>query len=437
MTSRSRRRANGDAETGWLRGLPVLAGALCVATLALVWFGWAATRDQRRSASLRVAKQTQATMVLLGIALDRDMQGAWVSVLVPVEPFNVRDTPPYDFQQVAARAFTRFSYLESFVVWNDTGSAEGRTYVLNRADRRISWDPAGQPAVAYPVILLRDPRAVRDVVGQLRRQAQYDHRFALIETTIDGVPYQVVAHLMFQPDEGHRLVAFVGFLVNLDWVRRYYFAELLHQIATLAGGRDQVSLAITDADGRPVAASEGEPAEEPTLKESFPLLFFDRRLVRSLHRGHAPIESWTACGSPGRRLGELGADGRPADVRADRLRGVRGDGRAAVRDARDPESCGAGRDEVGVRVDRYARAEDAAGADQAGRGDAGTGPVYLRRGGAGLREAAVAGDVPPGSADRQPAELLAHERSRAGVQPSSGSASANSSKTPWDSSGRG
>jgi signal transduction histidine kinase len=288
---RFRRRRSAARPDGY-RGLPVVATTLSVATLLLVWFGWAATRDVRRAARLRVTQQTEANLVLLGIALDRDMQGAWVSVLVPVELFDIQDDPPYDFLQVSTRAFARFSYLESFIVWKSDGSRDGLTYTFNRADRAVPWDPMEHSEVPYPVVLQRNPAAMQRLVALIRGHAEQGRRFAVVETSLGDVPHQVIVHLIYDGAGHHQLVGFVGFMVNLEWVRRYYFSELLQQIATLAGGQEKVSLAITDEQGRMVTASDGGTSGEPAAKRTFPLLFFDQRLLRPANDHH--IQEWTA-----------------------------------------------------------------------------------------------------------------------------------------------
>jgi signal transduction histidine kinase len=286
------RRKDSAAVSDGYHGLPLLAATLCLATLMLVWFGWAATRDLRRAARQRLTQQMEATLVLLGIAIEHDMQGAWVSVLVPVELPDIQDDPPYNFLQLSTRAFARFSYLESFIVWKRDGHPEGLTYTFNRADRAAPWDPAAQSEVAYPVAMQRNPPAMQALVGSIRREAEQGRRFVLVETPLGGVPHQVIVHLIFDGAGNHQLVAFVGFMVNLDWVRRYYFAELLQQITTLAGGQEKVSLAITDENGRDLSASQNRPAADPVAKRVFPLLFFDQRLVRPVGSHH--IQEWTA-----------------------------------------------------------------------------------------------------------------------------------------------
>lgn len=301
MIGRRFRRADAGADTTQYRGVVVLATALCVATFALVWLGWIATRDLRRSTSLLLDGRTKETLALLRAALDRDMKGAWLSVLVPVDLASIREDPPYDFLQSTRRAFARFPYPESFIVWKAEHPGD-RVYVFNRADRTVSWDPVEHAVEPYPVILLRNPPAIRGllhaVLGQGASQGASGPPFSVVDTSVNGVPYQVVVHRLFEPGGGNRLVAFVAFTVNLDWVRRQYFGELLRQVATIGGDPDAVSLAIDDDSGHRVAQSGAWPASGQTRERSFPLLFFDSALVRPLTPGSPAVLQWTARARP-------------------------------------------------------------------------------------------------------------------------------------------
>jgi signal transduction histidine kinase len=279
----------------------VLTAALCLATLMLLWFGWTATRQLKRDAELRMARRTEATLVLLRIALDRDMTGAWVSVLVPIQRFEIANDPPYDFLQQAAGAFARFSYLESFIVWKSDAGRDGLTYAFNRADRTISWAPHQASDIAYPVILHRNPEELQSLVAAIRQRAADGARFALIRTSVRGVPYEAVVHFMFQPESEQRLVTFVAFLVNLDWVRHYYFAELLRQVAALAGAPEELSLAIQDEHGALVASSGGKPGSGPAKEQAFPLLFINQTLARRGRAAVLPAEEWSASVRPSAR----------------------------------------------------------------------------------------------------------------------------------------
>src|SRR5215213_9919676 len=105
------------------------------ATMALVWFGYVATREWRSGTNLLLERRATEALALVRAALSADMKGAWLTTIVPFNSTDLDEDPPYGMFQVAARTFARFPYPESFLLWKDTGQDDGTTYVFNRADR--------------------------------------------------------------------------------------------------------------------------------------------------------------------------------------------------------------------------------------------------------------------------------------------------------------
>ncbi|MGE3189057.1 MAG: hypothetical protein AB7N90_05180, partial [Vicinamibacterales bacterium] len=89
-------------------GILALTTGLSVATVALVWLAWSATGEMRRSTALLLERRASEVLALTSAALDRDMKGAWLSFLVPLDLTTIREEPPYDLLQNFSRAFARF-----------------------------------------------------------------------------------------------------------------------------------------------------------------------------------------------------------------------------------------------------------------------------------------------------------------------------------------
>jgi signal transduction histidine kinase len=274
------------------RGVLLFAAGLAVATGLTFWLGLRATRAWQRST--REAAETRANEVaaLLTVALERDMKGGQVSVLVP---FNeaVVNSPPYELADRFARGFARFPYLETFYVWFERGGPNGSTYVFNRADRTPRWDTAPPPRDPFPVVFRQDPPPLRDLVVRARAVAANGLRFDLQEITIEGVRYQAVAQLMYEGEGDHaRVAAVVGFLVDLDWVERHYFADFIRQIQGIIGD-PTLSIEILNADAAPVAAVGPPSTGALQHTRSFGFAFADQALVAELPRAQRP-RPWTA-----------------------------------------------------------------------------------------------------------------------------------------------
>ncbi len=281
-----------DPERRNARVVLLFAAGLALATGLTFWLGLRATREWQRST--REAAETRANEVaaLLTVALERDMKGGQVSVLVPFNEGLV-NSPPYELADRFARGFARFPYLESFYVWTEVDGSDGSTYVFNRADRMPRWDTAPPPADPFPVVFRRDPAPLLDVVARIRAGAVDGPRFGVQDIDINGVRYETVTQLMYegQGSQAH-LSAAVGFLVDLDWAQRHYFKDFIQQIQGIIGD-PTLSIEIRNADAQPVA-SVGPPfAGALHHTRTFGFAFADQALLAELPRAARP-QPWTA-----------------------------------------------------------------------------------------------------------------------------------------------
>jgi signal transduction histidine kinase len=261
----------------------------------LAAIGYAAIRQSQQRARLLLERRSAELLSLLWAGLRQDMRGAQTTVLTPVTASQLWLDPPFDLAEVFARGFARFPYPESFFAWLDTGGA-GTTHVFGRTERPAPWQTQDDLARPYPARVVHDPPAMRPVVALARTLAEDDRADVCFETSIDGVPYQVVAHPVFRDDDsdpnGARLLGVAGFTVNLDWVRRSYFQELLLQIAHIGGDPDDVLLTVLDDRNEVVAASHPSRRDVMRSDRSFALLFADPALLRSTSSHQPPL--WTA-----------------------------------------------------------------------------------------------------------------------------------------------
>ena len=276
------------------------AAGLCVATVALVWLGYIATREWRSGTEQLRERRAAEALALSVAALSRDMKGAWASLIVPINQFTLQEDPPYDLLQQTAQIFAKFPYPESFIVWK-TDKGTPRTFVFNRADRQPAWDRSPLSDDPFPVVLLRDPPELSPVIDAIRRAAGSGSPFIFVESRVSGAPYQVVAHLMFASTPPHSLSALAAFTINLQWVRTDYFGPLLSQVARIGGNEDSLSLAVTDEHGTLVAGS-GAPTTPKVqdIARHFPLLFLDPAVLTPSNRRDSLVRQWTVHVRPSR-----------------------------------------------------------------------------------------------------------------------------------------
>jgi two-component system phosphate regulon sensor histidine kinase PhoR len=287
----------------------ILATGLCVAAGALLALGYVATGEWQRNSVLAADRQAAVKLNLLTTALSHDMKAAQVSLLVPLEAADVAEDPPHDLRQTVARGLARFPYPEWFFVAHAVDGGRERTWLFTRADRPPPWG-AGLPQGMgrHTVVMTPDVPALRELVGQLRRQPTPGRRFTAFESEIHQTRYQIVAVSLRSRSQ---VTDLAGFAVNLGWVRDHYFAELLDQVSRI-GGAGAVSLAVLD-EAEAVVANTGSLAPGASVRQRpFRLMFFDSAMTALLPpRATAPRE-WRARAGPMDGDGVLAAAARGA-----------------------------------------------------------------------------------------------------------------------------
>src|SRR4029077_6149854 len=86
--------------------------------------------------------------------------------------------------------------------------------------------------------------------------------------------------------------AAVAFTVNVEWVRREYFAPLLQQVARIGGNEAALSLTGADETGRIVASSGAYSRSRRLLKRPFALAFLDAALLPDASAQRLAPRAW-------------------------------------------------------------------------------------------------------------------------------------------------
>src|SRR5262249_51453880 len=115
---------------------------------------------------------------------------------------------------------------------------------------------------------------------QIQRNDASRAPFTLMETTIDGVPYQIIAHTVINPNVGQQVTHAVAMAINLDWVQRNYFAPILTQISGIGGLSDTANFSVTDDAGHVLARTGPVLLGGRDLQRSFPLMFLEPTALR-------------------------------------------------------------------------------------------------------------------------------------------------------------
>jgi signal transduction histidine kinase len=255
----------------------VLASAIGLSALALVWIGYRAVVEWRHAAGLVASRRAAAAADLLVSALSHDMRGAQTLVLQGAS----RDTlapSSADLMHPVAGAFTRYPYAEAFFSWRD--AADNDVVFYTRAERRPSWLSGTINTTLYPVMTASDPHVARKLLDRIGADTLQGRRFSAFTLQIDGGVYQVVASIAYGDPKRETPLAVVGYIVNLNWAREHYFRDLATQVTAIESADHSVRLTIVDDRGQLVTGTAPPQAgDTPVAQRLFPVAFFDPTAV--------------------------------------------------------------------------------------------------------------------------------------------------------------
>jgi signal transduction histidine kinase len=143
------------------------------------------------------------------------------------------------------------------------------------------------------VLVRQDAELARRLTQRIMRDAERGARFSLFETTIAGVPYQVVVRLLYEDAYREHLAGAFGFTVNLPWVRAHYFGQLASQVSQMATVGATTRLRVDDETGTMVAGSATESADDIVSRRTFALKFYDPWVGADTMSSDVPRASWT------------------------------------------------------------------------------------------------------------------------------------------------
>ena len=169
-----------------------------------------------------------------------------------------------------ATTFARYPYPESFFIWR--GGQQSMLF-FSRATRLPRWMAPQNPTINSPIALAADPPVADEVRRHVRISVAAQRRYAVFNTELAGIPYQIIARITYADSLREHLESVSGFTVNLDWVRKWYFADMLSEVwPGVSGGLTQ-DIALVDENNRTVLGSDNE--KQPVAQRAFPLLFMD------------------------------------------------------------------------------------------------------------------------------------------------------------------
>lgn len=272
-----------------------LAMGLAVATAGLLLVGLAAIRGWTRGTNLLIQQQSNEALALVGAGLHRDMEGAWRSLLVPLRLSALAESPPYDLYEPVAQSFARFPYVESVITWSNREGIDS-TFVFNRTERRPPWAAPLAAVGPFPVELMPVPEALERLVDDLR-SAAHEQVVLNRNVVLAGVPYQIIAQLLYSPSSPRTAVALGAITINTEWVRGEYFAPLVSETVKVGGNEGAIAVTVKDDRGLPIAQVGRPSGAPPTGERRFAFLFTDPALIARPVAG-AQVVEWSVSVTP-------------------------------------------------------------------------------------------------------------------------------------------
>jgi len=253
------------------RASSFLAIFVFLGIVTLLAFGYRLMREWQQGVVVRIEHQNEESADLIIKAITRDMRGAQARILAnrdwdaPLPAGFARDMT----EQVAT-TFARYPYPESLFTWR--GGHQSMLF-FSRTNRLPGWMPPQIPEANSPITLAVDPPAAKQVRQRVSSSAAAQRRYAIFNTELAGVPYQIVARITYSDPLREHLESVSGFTVNLDWIRKWYFADILSEVGPSAGGGLTQDIVLLDENNRPILGSN--EVAQPMAERTFPLLFMD------------------------------------------------------------------------------------------------------------------------------------------------------------------
>jgi two-component system phosphate regulon sensor histidine kinase PhoR len=261
------------------------AAVACLLIALLAWAGYIAVREWQSTVLLLANRQAAAAADRSFAQLTRDMQAVQRQVLqspaldafTSIEPpFD----PSYEAANLVASALARYSYPESFFLWSGEPAATPPAFFYRR-DRRPPWSANSGDPGRFPVVIEERASISASVISLIQHDAAPGRPFVVLETTLNGTPYQIVARLLYKDPFRQKINAIFGFMVNLTWAREHYYSALLQQTLPTNNASREVGISILDDQGQPVAEAGAVGAGRgatPSVR-TFRPLFFNPLLV--------------------------------------------------------------------------------------------------------------------------------------------------------------
>ena len=268
------------------------AAGVVISVVILGIVGYRAVNEWQDSAARLAQRRVDTAADQLVTAITRDMRGVQSSVLATLPLDEVTPGLTLDLSSVAS-AFARYPYADFFFASVPGERKDWPITYYVRTDRMPSVMTTRDGEVPFPVSTAHAPLVDRLVGPILTQSAVEGRQFAVFDMDLGNLPYQVVAFLRYTDATRERVESTVGFGVDLDWVRKHYFQDIVTQVLRMQGPEPGLLLRVVDDSGG-IVVETGSQSDGPSSGRAFPLLFFNPNLITIDPPPHLARQKWTA-----------------------------------------------------------------------------------------------------------------------------------------------
>ncbi|HVC20702.1 MAG TPA: HAMP domain-containing sensor histidine kinase [Vicinamibacterales bacterium] len=296
------RRGIGPSALGQLardRGLRFAAGlavAVAIPVAVLFYFQFRSLNALQRASSVVLRQLSSSTANELVKNVQQDLKLPHLEVLLRI---GQNDTEPLNLPVIVPmlrEGLRKNPFVDAFYVWSDRDPRyQGKVLALER-DRPVEPGPDGRlPTGPVAATLKVGVPEGPFLLAEMRDLARYKRAILLYKAVLNGRPTRLEFQLRFNNAARQRLTSFVGFRVDSERLRDVYFPALMRQqLASLQVPTGFPPLVVTMLDGRNhvVFNSGGAALSRFVDERTFPLVFFDKDLLKALRPYEPQVDTW-------------------------------------------------------------------------------------------------------------------------------------------------
>jgi signal transduction histidine kinase len=268
----------------------MIVALLCAAAL-VVYLQQRAIRALDRQTTLIVQKVAEQTASEVLQNIRRTFDGPVFDTLASIKhPYLVEQRLDLVAPRFAS-GLAEYPHIDRFFVWLDAPPRSDHTEVLFLS-RATTPATAGDPQGAFT----RDPATAQLITETARRHAKEQMIYGAFRARTASGESDIFLRIFYTDAARTRFFAVLGFVVNLESVRRDFFPALaergMRDLLKSSPGGLAFDLSIHDEHGVLVYGS-GSGGTGVSLARSVPLVFYPAEDIQPLMAANVPSRAWT------------------------------------------------------------------------------------------------------------------------------------------------